>query len=48
MSSNEVENAICLPALKDMIKKGDRIYELWTYKNLKRIYFEDNLVIKVE
>ena len=51
MSSNEVENAIGLPIIKDTINKGNRIYELWTYNNrpnLSRIYLEENLVIKVE
>ena len=51
MSSNEVENSIGKPFIKDTIDKGDRIYELWTYKNrpnLTRVYFEENLVIKVE
>ena len=51
MSSNEVENAIGLPIIKDTISQGDRVYELWTYNNrpnLTRVYFEENLVIKVE
>ena len=51
MSSNEVEDAIGLPIIKDTINKGNRIYELWTYNNrpnLSRVYLEENLVIKVE
>jgi len=51
MSLNEVQNAIGNPTIKDTIEKGNRTYELWTYKykeNLKRIYFENNFVIKVE
>ena len=51
MSSNEVETLIGLPNIKDEINKGDRLYELWTYNTttrLKKIYFEENLVIKVE
>ncbi len=51
MSSNEVENAIGLPIIKDTINQGNRIYELWTYNNrpnLTRVYFEESLVIKVE
>ena len=51
MSSNEVEEAIGLPFIKDSIEQGDRTYELWTYNNrpnLTRVYFEENLVVKVE
>ena len=51
MSSNEVETLIGEPDIKDKIYKGNRLYELWTYsadKKLKKIYFEENLVIKVE
>jgi len=51
MSIDDVENALGLPNLKDIIEKGGRKYELWTYKypeKIKRIYFENNLVIKVE
>ena len=51
MSAEEVKNAIGLPNIKDVIEKGNRKYELWTYKypeKLKRIYFENDLVIKVE
>ena len=51
MSSAEVEDAIGAPIIKDTINKGERIYELWTYNNhpsLNRVYFEENLVIKVE
>lgn len=49
MSSNEVENAIGVPNIKDSLKQGNRAYELWTYTSRnKRIYFEENLVIKVE
>ena len=51
MSANEVENAIGLPNLKDVIEQGNRTYQLWTYKypdKLKRIYLENDLVIKVE
>ena len=51
MSSNEVEEAIGLPFIKDAIEQGDRTYELWTYNNrpnLTRVYFEENLVVKVE
>ena len=51
MSSNEVEEAIGLPFIKDVINQGNRLYELWTYNNrpnLTRVYFEENLVIKVE
>ena len=51
MSSNEVEYAIGKPIVKDIVEIGNRIYELWTYEyknKMKRIYFENNLVIKVE
>ena len=51
MSSNEVENVIGLPIVKDTISQGSKIYELWTYNNrpnLSRVYFEESLVIKVE
>jgi len=51
MSIDDVENSLGLPNLKDIIEKGGRKYELWTYKypeKIKRIYFENNLVIKVE
>ena len=51
MSTNDVESMIGIPNIKDTIKKGNSIYELWTYNyvsNLTKIYFEDNLVIKVE
>ena len=49
MSSNEVENAIGFPDIKDFLKKGNRAYELWTYQSRnKRIYFEESLVVKVE
>jgi len=51
MSSNEVKNAIGMPDIKDTINKSDRVYELWSYtnrSNIKRVYFEENLVIKVE
>ena len=51
MSANEVKNAIGLPNIKDNIEKGDRSYQLWTYNNntkVTKIYFEENLVIKVE
>jgi len=51
MSANEVETSIGRPITVDTIDKGDRIYELWTYNNrpnLTRVYFEENLVIKVE
>ena len=51
MSAEEVKNAIGLPNIKDVIEQGNRKYELWTYKypeKLKRIYFENDLVIKVE
>ncbi len=51
MSSNEVQNRIGKPTLRDIIEKGNRIYELWTYEypeNKQRIYFENNLVIKIE
>ena len=51
MSSNEVINSIGEPTLKDIMEKGGRQYELWTYQNSKKqkkIYFENNLVIKVE
>ena len=51
MSANEVENAIGLPNLKDVIEQGNRTYQLWTYQypsKLRRIYLENDLVIKVE
>ncbi len=51
MSAEEVKNAIGLPNLKDVIEQGNRTYQLWTYKypeKIKRIYLENDLVIKVE
>ena len=50
MSANEVKNAIGPPIIKDDIEQGGRNYQLWTYNNnnITRIYFEENLVIKIE
>lgn len=51
MSANEVENAIGLPVMRDIIEEGGYKYELWTYEypqKIKQIYFENSLVIKVD
>ena len=51
MSANEVENAIGLPVMRDIIEESGYKYELWTYKypqKIKQIYFENSLVIKVD
>ena len=51
MSANEVMDILGNPTIKDVMEKGERKYELWTYKypnKIKKIYLEDNFVVKVE
>ena len=51
MSANEVMDILGNPTIKDAMEKGERKYELWTYKypnKIKKIYLEDNFVVKVE
>ena len=51
MTISECKDITGEPEYIDKIERGGILYEMWTlvkYKNAKRIYFENNLLVKIE